>query len=953
MRDRGKHSPLQIDRRANISLIEYMATRKGTWERVLKEGFSKIDQDFRFLTDCLKEVLVDLGNEDLASLLPGHLKKGDLAPLPERGAQAISIAFQLMNLVEENASQQAIRAREVALGEAHQSGLWRHYLRELKLAGVSGKKILNRISRQSIEPVLTGHPTEAKRWTVLDQHRELYVLLVQLENRMYTDAERLRIREKIKAVLEHLWRTGEILMTKPDIRTERLNALYYFRERFPFILERLDDRFRCAWNKSGYAERTPLSVDDYPQLSFGSWVGGDRDGHPLVTAEVTRETLTELRLNALRVIDARLDRTQKRLGLSSFGQPVPLMLADQLKRLRKHCGPGADQLIEHNAEEPWRQLAKLIRARLPLPENAHIAGHYRMPSEVLADIELLSESLKEVGAGRIIEEDIVPLQRLIRVFGFHLARLDVRQNSSFHDKAVAQLMDAAGLDGSAFLNGSEAERIAILEEELISLRPFTRPEMQLGHEARATVDSLLVLHDHLHSYGREGIGALIVSMTRSLSDLLAVYLLCREAGLMVLTEKGPACLLPVVPLFETLDDLKNSESIMDAFMGHPLTQASLALSDSSLDEQLAGGFHDLNLKTKNPEAKIQLVMLGYSDSNKDSGILASQWALQAAQQALYKVGRKHKTGVHFFHGRGGTVSRGAGPTHRFLEALPEGSLQTGLRLTEQGETVAQKFTNFRTATYNLELLMAGTTAVSLLNLNRKPTPELSRTMDLLTETSRATYESFLNDPDFMTFYRQATPIDVLEVSRIGSRPSRRTGQTTLDDLRAIPWVFSWTQARFYFPGWYGVGSALEQLRKHEPELHANMMETYGEWPFLRYVLFNVEGGLASANLHWMKAYSALVEDAETRKRLLGRITREFNRTSRELDRILGGAFKKRRPRLYKTLQDREDGLNVLHSEQIRLLREWRATSSERDRNDQLPALLLTVNAIASGLRTTG
>jgi phosphoenolpyruvate carboxylase len=487
--------------------------------------------------------------------------------------------------------------------------------------------------------------------------------------------------------------------------------------------------------------------------------------------------------------------------------------------------------------------------------------------------------------------------------------------------------------------------------------------MQLGQEARATVDSLLVLHDHMKSYGREGIGALIVSMTRSLSDLLAVYLLCREAGLMVQTKKGPACLLPVVPLFETLDDLQRSESIMDAFLGHPLTKASLALSDRSLDEQLtnpsslvsgpASLVSNPSSLVPRPSSLVQLIMLGYSDSNKDSGILASQWALQSAQEALFKVARKHGVGVHFFHGRGGTVSRGAGPTHRFLEALPEGSLQTGLRVTEQGETVAQKFTNFRTATYNLELLMAGATGVSLLNLNRKPTVELSRTMDLLAETSRATYESFLNDPDFMTFYRQATPIDVLEVSRIGSRPSRRTGQTTLDDLRAIPWVFSWTQARFYFPGWYGVGSALEQLRRNEPDLHANMMTTYADWPFLRYVLFNVESGLASANLNWMKAYSSLVEETDIRKRLMGRITREYNRTTRELDHILGGALKKRRPRFYKTLQARDDGLNILHAEQIRLLREWRAASSDRERNEQLPALLLTVNAIASGLRTTG
>ncbi|NDV61536.1 phosphoenolpyruvate carboxylase [Puniceicoccales bacterium CK1056] len=904
-----------------------MAARSGTWERVLRDGIAKIDQDYKFLIDCLREVLESLGHKDLVPLLPGYLKAGEAGPLPERGAQAISIAFQLLNLVEENAAQQAIRAREMALGEKHQSGLWPHYLKQLKASKVGAKKILGRIAQQSIEPVLTGHPTEAKRWTVLDQHRELYVLLVQLENRMYTDNERLRIREKIKAVLERLWRTGEILMTKPDVRSERLNALYYFRERFPIILEQLDDRFRCAWEQSGYAQRSPLSVSDYPRLRFGSWVGGDRDGHPLVTAEVTRETLLELRTSALEVLDSRLKRTQGRLGLSSFVQQVPLMLEDRIKSLRKACGPLAAERLEHHQEEPWRQLVILIRARLPLSGNAGIESQYTMPSEVQEDVDILDASLREVGANSLLREDILPLQRLIQVFGFHLASLDVRQNSAFHDKAVAQLMEAAGLDGSRFLNGTEAERIEFLNTELQSLRPFVRPEMELGPEARNAVDTYQTLYAHYKEYGDAGLGALIVSMTRSVSDLLAVYLLCREAGLMIKTEQGPACLLPVVPLFETLDDLENSSGIMDTFLAHPVTRAS--------------------------KSNRQMIMLGYSDSNKDSGILASQWALQAAQEDLLKTGKRHGVEIQFFHGRGGTVSRGAGPTHRFLEALPEGSLLTGLRVTEQGETVAQKFTNFRTATYNMELLMAGTTGVSLLNLNRKPSDDLSKVMSFLASSSRRTYEAFLQDPDFITFYRQATVIDVLEVSRIGSRPARRTGQMSLDDLRAIPWVFSWTQARFYFPGWYGVGSAIADLKKQEPRLYKVLCEGYADWPFLRYVLFNIESGLASANPKWMKAYAELVDDETVRQKLIRRIIREYNRTEREIDTILGGALKARRPRFHKTLIEREDDLDILHAEQIRLLKDWRSCSTDRERNARLPALLLTVNAIASGLRTTG
>ena len=930
-----------------------MARGKGTWEKVLREGFSKIDQDFALLIGCLREVLEDLGHAELVALLPGQVRRKPRGALPERGAQAISIAFQLLNLVEENAAQQAIRARESAMGASHRSGLWAQYLRDLKKAKVPAETILQRIRQQTIEPVLTGHPTEAKRWTVLDQHRALYVLLVQLENSMYTDEERRRIREKIKAVLEHLWRTGEILMTKPDVRTERLNALYYFRERFPGVLERLDDRFRCGWQLSGYGDEHPLRPEDYPKLCFGSWVGGDRDGHPLVTAEVTQETLAELRQNALRVLDGHLRKASHRLGLSSFGQKVPEALVSAIRSLRGRFPAQVEERLLQSEEEPWRQFVVLMRARLPMEANGPADLLYRSPEEMRQDLCLLAESLESVGAQRIAQEDILPLQRVLDIFGFHLARLDIRQNSAFHERAVAQLMDAAGLEGKAFLEGDEASRLAFLEAELQTLRPFTRPEMQMGPEARATVDTLLTVRDYMEHHGRSGIGALIVSMTRSLSDLLAVFLLCREAGLMVRTPTGPACLLPVAPLFETLDDLRRSAGIMDAFLAHPITRSSLAIGNPRVDHQVGGkGFFDKYTPAPDfrPE---QLIMIGYSDSNKDSGILASQWGLHAAQENLLETGKRHGVGIRFFHGRGGTVSRGAGPTHRFLEALPEGSLLTGLRLTEQGETVAQKFTNFRTAAYNLELLMAGTIGVSLSRLNRKPSARMGQAMNLLAEASRAAYERFLKDPGFMTFYRQATPIDVLEVSRIGSRPSRRTGQATLSDLRAIPWVFSWTQARFYFPGWFGVGTALAQLRKEEPILYEEVLSGYQQWPFLRYVLFNIESGLASADPVWMKAYGGLVEDPAIQRRLLSGILKEYKRTCDEMNTLLGGALQDRRPRFFKTLHDRDAELNLLHGEQVRLLKVWRASSSDKERTDLLPQLLLTVNAIASGLRTTG
>jgi phosphoenolpyruvate carboxylase len=930
-----------------------MSEREATWKRVLNEGFAKIDNDFENLLGCLREVFVELELPEMARLLdPGELRE-PTRPFPERGAQAISMAFQILNLVEENAAQQAIRAREEAFGKSHQSGLWSHYLWEAREAGIPAERVLQQIAEQTIEPVLTGHPTEAKRWTVLDQHRELYIHLVQLENRMYTKAERKRIREQIKSTLEHLWRTGEILMTKPDVRTERRNALYYFRERFPAVLERLDSRFRAAWQESGYAADAALSLEDYPQLRFGSWVGGDRDGHPLITAEVTRETLEELRANALEVIDKQLKKVHRRLGLSIYAQAVPSLLKASLEEAIPRATPKLKAILDLHSEEPWRQWLDIVRARLPLKKNKGMGMKaYGKASSLLADLSVLEKALRTVQAERILVEDVLPLQRLVTVFGFHLAGLDVRQNSAFHEKALAQFMNAAGLDGNRFLKSNEPERLAFLNEELASLRPFTRPEATLEPEATAVRDCLQSIAIILNENGRSGLGSLIVSMTRSLSDLLVVYLLCRETGLMGRNAEGqPICLLPVVPLFETIDDLERSPEIITAFLRHPITSRSLPFLHPDYDEAVAEAAFRSHLKLGETKQPVLQVMLGYSDSNKDSGILASQWALQKAQKRLFEGASDAGVAIRFFHGRGGTISRGAGPTHRFLEALPAGSLSTGLRVTEQGETVAQKFTNPRTATYNLELLMAGTAGVALRQAERSAPPVLAQAMELLAERSREVYQAFLADPDFIPFYRQATPIDVLEVSRIGSRPSRRTGKMTLDDLRAIPWVFSWTQARYYFPGWYGVGSALADLKASAPDLYAEMSQTFKDWPFLRYVLLNIESGLASANLHWMRSYADLVEEPAVRERLFSRIEKEYTRTQDQLDTLLGGTLATRRPRFWKTLEIREPGLNTLHTEQLRLLKAWR--SEKADSEALLPPLLLTVNAIASGLRTTG
>jgi phosphoenolpyruvate carboxylase len=429
-------------------------------------------------------------------------------------------------------------------------------------------------------------------------------------------------------------------------------------------------------------------------------------------------------------------------------------------------------------------------------------------------------------------------------------------------------------------------------------------------------------------------------MTRRLSDLLIVYVLAREAGLTRRLPEGLVCVLPVVPLFETLDDLENAPSILQSFLEQSMTRRSLAYLAEPVDGK--------------PVPQTQQVMVGYSDSNKDSGIFASQWALQKAQSKLAQLGRDAGVRIRFFHGRGGTVSRGAGPTHRFLQALPEGSLCGDIRLTEQGETIAQKFGNLPNAAFNLELLAAGVTSTALHHERCEPAPHpLSPVLEKIARASPRAYRDLLDAENFIGFYRQATPIDALEHSRIGSRPSRRTGKPSLADLRAIPWVFSWSQARFYVPGWFGAGSGLSSLSEPELEELSAHLRT---WPFVHYVLTNIESSIASSDVELMQEYASLVEDAGLRDRFMRIILNEWNLTRSMMDKLRGRAMAERRPRMLKTLALRAEALRVLHLQEITLLRRWRqhrASGDEAAAEAMLPDLLLSINAIASGLRTTG
>ena len=913
-------------------------------------GFEKIERDLRFFIECLGEVLGELGLSDLASHLPwfgSDPTKFDPAQVPAQLGLVYSIAFQLLNMVEENAAAYVRSMREWEGGGAAERGLWGERFAKLKAEGIPESVIGEALARVRVEPVLTAHPTEAKRLAVLDQHRSLYALLTGPDREALPASELRSLRVKTKAALERLWRTGEILLEKPTLTDERRNVLHYLRDVFPSVLPELDERLGHAWTAAGFDAAHMRDESKLPQVRFGTWVGGDRDGHPGVTAEVTAETLERLRANAFVVLRKQLVALSEKLSLSQWMQPLPQSLITAREKVAEALGERARAVLSTNTSEPWRQYVELLIERVPIEIVPHQVsqlrtgiGSYEIAEELAKDLASLRDSLTEVGAQRLADSDVRPVIRAVQVFGFHLAQLDIRQNSVFHAKALSQLMDAAGLDGSQWEEWAENERLRFLEKELRSPRPFLHASASAGPEADTVLGCYRVLAAHIARHGADGIGALIISMTRRLSDLLVVYVLAREAGLTRSLPEGLVCMLPVVPLFETLDDLEAAPSILGAFLEEPMTRRSLDFLSWNWGRE------------KLPIT--QQVMVGYSDSNKDSGIFASQWGLQKAQARLAQLGRNAGVRIRFFHGRGGTVSRGAGPTHRFLEALPNNSLSGDIRLTEQGETIAQKFGHFVTATYNLELLLAGVAATTIEHERSVPmAPPLAPVLERLSRASQQAYRRLLDTEDFITFYRQATPIDALEHSRIGSRPSRRTGKPSLADLRAIPWVFSWIQSRFYVPGWFGAGSGLKALTEAELAEIGDQLRT---WPFLYYVLTNIEASIASTDLELMNAYADMVEDPALRERFMKIILDEWNLTREMLEKLRGASMAERRPRMLRTLKLRADALRVLHLQEIHLLKKWRGLRKAGDEaaaEAMLPDLLLSINAIASGLRTTG
>lgn len=946
-------------------------------DRITTQALKKVDQDINQVMTTFKELLIEIGFEDVARILPwcgNDLARPDFDIRPKewmaRHIRAISMAFQFRNIVEENSAMQHRRQLLEHVDVGYVTGLWDERLATLTESGIDPWDIARQMKKIRVEPVPTAHPTEARRDDVVRIHRKIYELIFKLENGVWTVGERANIREAIKTKMQILWRTGEGFIpsasgpVERSLDDERRNVLHYFQDVFPEVVHRHDRNLRAALARTDFPEEVLAFIDkpeNRPRLSLGNWVGGDRDGHPGVKPETTATTLLMQRNAALAILRTEISKMAQDLSQSqSIHKKVPKELKEAIAAKKSALGAVGKSICRANPDMPWRQFALLMVASLP-PESEIIdkpgTPYYEGLDQLLADFAILRSSMAKMDDQIIVRNVVYPVERTARVFGFHLANLDLRQNSDYHDTAMAEVFimarkihgDDVVKDGHDFAKWSPERRREELEKELKKPTGFLDGKISgIGEHADDVLAYMQVVRDYIDTFGHDGIGSYVVSMTRDVSDLLTVYALGREVGLVRETRKyGIISDIDVVPLFETIEDLEKSEEVLRQFLDNHITRNTLRYKQEELGE----------------DPVIQ-VMLGYSDSNKDGGIVASSAKLYEAQQRLTAVAKEYGIQLRFFHGQGGSVGRGAGPMPYMLDTLPHGSLASGdFRITVQGQTLHQRFSNVGTATYNLELMLAGVLAQSLLHQQEvEGTNGLDDFWETLVDSSMERCRDFRSDEEsFLVFYNGATPIDVLKSIKIGSRQAERKGSsdpqiTSLSQLRAIPWVFSWNQSRFYLPGWYGVGTALRELSDSDAEGYARLKAKLKTGSKERYELTRIEASYASANLEIMQLYADLVEDDAIRAEYMALVEKEYQLVREMLDDLFPSSLEERRPMLAHTLEARATPLRVLHHVQVYYLSEYRRlkkAGEDEEADDLIARLFLSVNGIALGERATG
>ncbi|WP_422747586.1 phosphoenolpyruvate carboxylase [Mycobacterium sp. WMMD1722] len=913
-----------------------------TRTRVGREATEPMREDIRLLGAILGDTVREQNGDEVFDLVErarvesfrvrrSEIDRAELSELFDgieaRAAIPVIRAFThfaLLANVAEDIHRERRRAIHVAAGEPPQDSTLAATYAKLDSADLSAAEVATALAGALVAPVITAHPTETRRRTVFDtQHR-------------ITELMRLRamgedVEPELRRHILTLWQTALIRLSRLKIQDEIETGLRYYPAAFFEVIPRVNGEVRAAL-RARWPDADLLAE---PILRPGSWIGGDRDGNPNVTAEVVRLATSRAAFTAFAHYFSELTALEQELSMSAR----LVTISEGLAALADACAEAA------RADEPYRRALRVIHGRLTAtateildrqPEHGLDLGlaRYDTPAELLADLDVVDASLRAHGSSVLADDRLLRLREAVRVFGFHLSGLDMRQNSDVHEEVVAELLAWAGVHAD-YVSLSEDERVDLLAAELATRRPLTSEGADLSELARKELDIVRAAARAVRVFGSQAVPNYIISMCQSVSDMLEAAILLKEAGLLDVSGDQPFAPVSIVPLFETIDDLQRGSSILEAVLDLPLYRAMVTARADS-----------------------QEVMLGYSDSNKDGGYLAANWALYRAELDLVESARKTGIRLRLFHGRGGTVGRGGGPSYEAILAQPPGAVNGSLRITEQGEVIAAKYAEPRLAHRNLETLVAATLESTLLDvegLGEEAEPAYEVLDDLAARAQRAYAELVHETPGFVDYFKASTPVSEIGALNIGSRPASRKPTTQISDLRAIPWVLAWSQSRVMLPGWYGTGSAFEQYIADGEADDESRLETlrdlYRRWPFFRTVLSNMAQVMAKSDLGLAARYSELVSDEALRARVFDKITEEHARTLR-MHRLITGQddLLADNPSLARSVFNRFPYLEPLNHLQVELLRRYRA--GDEDELVQR-GILLTMSGLATALRNSG
>ena len=901
-----------------------------------------LNDDIRLLGRTLGDVIADQAGGATLDLVESIRRAavGDadparlielLDPLPIADALHVIRAFSyfamLANIAEDTDHSRRRRAL-VERGTVAPAGTLDHSISSIADAGVDPDEVHAAVAGSEVIAVLTAHPTEIRRKTIQSIQTSVAALMEHRDRVAMNHVEEARWRDDLWREIVTLWQTAMLRLTKLRLRDEVNDAMRYFELSLLSQVPQLNAAVNAAFGERLDRER--------PLLRIGSWIGGDRDGNPFVTSEVLADTFQQQAARALGHHLGELWCLAEELSMSSR----LVAAGPALLRLTEAAGDTSP----YRLDEPYRRALRGMHARLAATAR-HLIGHvpgnppigerplYASPSELLADLDVIDEALHQHGAQAVADGRLKALRGAVETFGFHLATVDLRQNSAIHEEVVDELLRISGVRGD-YMSLAEAERVAVLSAELASPRPLLGVETPVSELASSELAVLRTAATMLQTFGPKAIENYIISKCESVSDVLEVAVLFREVGLLRSTTTSivPSQLaVGIVPLFETIADLQSAADVVDELWLNPRYVEWL-----------------------NHRGRLQEVMLGYSDSNKDGGYLASNWALYQCQESLVEVARRHDVKLRLFHGRGGTVGRGGGSSYHAIIAQPAGSVQVGLRMTEQGEMISAKFADPERARQNLEALVAASVETTVLRRYHADSvdPRFVRIAAELATASQAAYRRLVYDtPGFSDWFKQITPVVELSTMNIGSRPASRTKSGRIEDLRAIPWVFSWSQCRLMLPGWFGVGSAVTGWVGNNEGRLTELQEMHERWPWFRTVVSNMAQVLAKTDLAVAERYQTLAMGVPGAAEFFGMVTAEHARSVWTAQAVSGhDDLLYDNPALARGVRYRIPYIAPLNHLQVALLRRWRA-------GDQAElvqrGIHLTINGVATGLRNSG